>query len=217
MDPRLPLVFTVQLSSEHPLAALARAPTSVLTPDGRTLVFGAASSSSPDGGARNLLVKRLDGTPAVPLAGVANAFSPFISPDGQWLGYFTIDSLFKVGLRGGAPVPLARNLSGGLRGGTWGTDGTVVYSPGFSDGLWRVPASGGTPAPLTRLDDARDERSHRWPSFLPCGCAVLFMTQRVGEDYDDADIEIVSLADGKRTLLVRGGAYPRYAPGGWLL
>ena len=43
------------------------------------------------------------------------------------------------------------------------------------------------------------------------------MTQRVGEDYDDADIEIVSLADGKRTLLVRGGVYPRYAPGGWLL
>lgn len=39
------------------------------------------------------------------------------------------------------------------------------------------------------------------------------MVQHCGRNYDDADIEAVSLDTGRRTLLVRGGAFPRYAEG----
>jgi serine/threonine-protein kinase len=210
-----PLQFTVELSPDRALAT--RLGSNVLfTPDGRTLVFAAAGPAGGDA-FRQLMVNRLDGAPPTAIPGVEIAFSPFVSPDGRWIGYFTSDTLLKVGLQGGAAIPIARGVNIDSRGATWGKDGTIVYAPTIVGGLWRVPASGGDPAPLTRLNDALDERSHRWPSFLPCGCAVLFMTQRLGEDYDDADIEAVSLSDGRRTVLVRGGAYPRYAPGGRLL
>jgi Tol biopolymer transport system component len=208
-----PLQFTVQLSPDRPLAT--RLGSNILiAPDGQSLVYAAGAASNDT--VRQLLVNRVDGSSSTVIPGVPNAFAPFVSPDGQWIGFFASDSLQKVGLRGGAGISLAR---GGIdsRGGTWGADGTIVYSPTFASGLWRVPASGGAAAQLTHLDDSLDERSHRWPSFLPSGREVLFMTQRVGEDYDDADIEVVSLAEGRRKVLVRGGAYPRYAPGGWLL
>jgi serine/threonine-protein kinase len=214
--PSTPLKLTVQVSPGDALATRLGA-NILISPDGKTLVYGTSGSSQAEVGIRRLMVQRLDGSAPATLPGVDNAVAPFFSPDGQWIGYFAADSLMKVGLHGGAAVPVARNTVGGARGGSWARDGTIVFAPGFASGLWRVPADGGTPTPLTQLDAAREERSHRWPSFLPSGKAVLFMTQRVGEDYDNADIEAVSLADGKRTVLVRGGSFPRYAPGGWLL
>ena len=41
-------------------------------------------------------------------------------------------------------------------------------------GLWRVSASGGTPAPLTTPDRAHQEKDHLFPSMLPGGRGVLF-------------------------------------------
>ena len=40
--------------------------------------------------------------------------------------------------------------------------------------LYKVPARGGTPVPITRLDPARRDISHRYPAFLPDGRRFLF-------------------------------------------
>ncbi|MGH9410043.1 MAG: hypothetical protein ACRD1V_11380, partial [Vicinamibacterales bacterium] len=64
------------------------------------------------------------------------------------------------------------------RGGTWLEDGTIVF--GYNDvqmpgSLYRVAARGGTPTPLTTLDTARGEKSHRFPSRVPGGYLLYFV------------------------------------------
>ncbi|HQZ18915.1 MAG TPA: hypothetical protein PLD86_18720, partial [Vicinamibacteria bacterium] len=199
----------VQLAPDEPLAADLGA-NAILSPDGRTVVVVTTTQA---GGTR-LSVRPLDQLDSTPLSGTEDARSPFFSSDGRWIGFETPNRLMKVGVAGGAPVTIAEFGANPGRGATW--SGNQIVFARINTGLFRVSDSGGQPVPLTTLDAANSERSHRWPSFLPGGKAVVFMVQHTGQDYDDASIEAVSLADGRRTVLVRGGAFPRYAAGGYL-
>ena len=120
-----------------------------------------------------------------------------------------------MSVSGGAALTIAEDVSAG-RGGTWGPDDTIVYAPGVStNGLYRVPASGGTPVGLTTFREG--EVSHSWPWFLPNGKAVLFTVQAQGEFMGQGTIEAVLLDSGERKVLHRGGTYPRYLPSGHLV
>jgi hypothetical protein len=59
---------------------------------------------------------------------------------------------------------------------------------------------------LTKLDRERGEATYRWPQVLPGGKSVLFTahTRNVG-GYDEASIEVISLGNGRRKTLLRGG------------
>ena len=105
------------------------------------------------------------------------------------------------------------------RGGAWGPDGTIVFAGTFRTGLESVDAGGGTPAMLTTLDEARHEKSHRWPVFLPGGADMLFLAQtgEASAKDDDSTIEALTLATGKRTRLVAANSSPLYSPAGFLL
>jgi hypothetical protein len=50
-----------------------------------------------------------------------------------------------------------------------GDDDVIVAGQRQSSGLWRVPASGGTPERLTTVTAADDDNDHRWPQVLPRG------------------------------------------------
>jgi serine/threonine-protein kinase len=104
------------------------------------------------------------------------------------------------------------------RGASWGEDDMIVFAPNPSSGLYRVSAAGGEPEPLTTLDEAAGEATHRWPQVLPGGKAVLFTshTQQAG-GFDNATIEVLVLATGERKVLRRGGSYGRYVPSGHLV
>jgi len=60
------------------------------------------------------------------------------------------------------------------RGGAWGADGVILFSPAPTASLMRVSASGGAPVPITKLDPAL-HTSHRWPFFLPDGKHFLYI------------------------------------------
>lgn len=67
------------------------------------------------------------------------------------------------------------------RGGTWGRDGTILYSPNFMGGLMRVAADGsGAPAPATEPEGALS--THRHPAFLPDGSHFVFFASPGGEE-----------------------------------
>ena len=68
----------------------------------------------------------------------------------------------------------------------------IVFSPSSSDPLSQVPASGGTPAPVTKLDPSKLEHSHRWPSFLPDGRHFLYLCRA-----SSTDIIYAASLDGK--------------------
>ena len=115
----------------------------LISPDGETLVFVGATRSGT--ARRQLYRRRLTELHASPMAGTEGAFAPFFKPDGQWVGFFADGKLKKVPITGGAPVELCDADAG--RGGWWGEDGTIVFSPHAEVGtvLHRVPDSGGTP------------------------------------------------------------------------
>ncbi len=176
-----------------------------LSPDGTLAVYAAR-----DGSQTRLHLRRMDQLEATPMTGTEGARSPFFSPDGKWIGFFTNRQLKKVSIAGGAPLTLAE--TGTNRGGTWSTDGVIVFAPDITSGLSRIADTGGTPEPIT--ERGNEERSHRWPWFLPGGKHVLFIVQATGERYDQAGIEIVHIDTGERTALPVEGTYPRYLPTG---
>lgn len=81
-----------------------------------------------------------------------------------------------------------------------------------------MPAAGGEPSLLLKVDEARGERFYRHPAFLPSGKAVLF-TIGVADSYsyDNAQIAALSLETGRKTILLEGGSSARYSPSGHLI
>jgi Tol biopolymer transport system component len=181
----------------------------LLSPDGTRLAFVAAGSDQK----RRIYVRSLDALQATALAGTEGARDPFFSPDGLWIGFFTDGKLKKISVQGGAAVTLCDVVDD--RGGSWGDDGTIAFTPDINGvALSKVSSAGGTPQPLTTLDQRAVEETHRWPQVLPGSKAVLFTSNTHGNNYEDADIVVYSMASGQRKTLQRGGFYARYLPSG---
>src|SRR5579864_1374627 len=134
-----------------------------LSPDGRTAVYVASVN-----GKTALWVRPLDAPSAHPLAGTEGAYFPFWSPDTKSVGFFVAGKLQRVDLAGGAPSTICDVPGGSGRGAAWTDDGRIVLG-GLGAGLFQVPASGGTPSTLTKLDVSHGEASNRWPQLLPGG------------------------------------------------
>jgi serine/threonine-protein kinase len=186
-----------------------------LSPDGARL---AVTLRGADGKVR-LYTRLLHQREAMPLAGTENSRDPFFSPDGQWIGFFADGKLKKIAVDGGAMVTLSNAPN--QRGASWGDDGNIIAALDPGGGLSRVSSAGGTPEPLPMLNPAG--RSHLWPQVLPGAEAVVFTSHsNVGTgNYDNANIDVVSLKTGERKTLHSGGFSARYvatsAGGGYLV
>jgi serine/threonine-protein kinase len=129
---------------------------------------------------------------------------PFLSPDGEWLGFVSERKLKKVPLDGGQPVVICDAPD--PRGASWGEDGTILLAPNNAGGLFRVSASGGALEPVSQPDLSRKEDGHRWPQVIPGGKAALFSVQPQSGREPQRTIEALNLVTGQRKTLVRGGA-----------
>nr|MBA3948942.1 PD40 domain-containing protein [Acidobacteriota bacterium] len=159
----------------------------------------------------------LSHTAPIELAQTAGGTQPFWSPDGTQIAFFADGKLKKIDLQGSPPQAICDAPS--PRGGAWGPDGKIVFSGSFRTGLEIVDAAGGAPSPLTKLDEARHEKSHRWPVFLPGGGHLLFVAQtsEAGAKDDASTIEALSMSTGARTRLIAANSSPLYSPEGYLL
>jgi serine/threonine-protein kinase len=175
----------------------------ILSPDGSRLVYLSRS---------RLFTRRLDQPNATELAGTEGAYDQFFSPDGQWVAFLQARALKKISVQGGSAITLCNGVTG--FGGTWAGDGHIITVFGAGV-LSRIPSAGGAPTPLTEL--APGEVAHRWPQVLPGDRAVLFTAYKSTAGLDGANIEVISLGDGRRKTLHRGGTYGRYLPSGHLV
>src|SRR6202451_4266300 len=155
-----PIELSLWIPPEHPLDTIDGTAVAI-SPDGSRLAYVTRDQGSNAG---KLYVREMDNKDAVLLGGAGAASVPFFSPDSQWIGFFGDGKLKKVSVRGGAPIVLC-DLNG-YRGGSWSEDGTIVFPLQFTSGLYRIPASGGTPEALTHLDTQRGDITQRWPQLL---------------------------------------------------
>jgi serine/threonine protein kinase/Tol biopolymer transport system component len=177
----------------------------VLSPDGRKTAFGAGGK---------LWVGSLSTGAMTPLDGTDAGTFPFWSPDSRVVGFFSDGKLRVVEATGG-PVRAIANAPN-ARGGTWGSRGTIVFSPDFRSGLFRVSPSGGPAAQITHLESGK-HTTHRWPSFLPDGEHVLYLAANHQDPRgEDSGIYVARVVGGAPRRLLSSYGSAQYASG-WLL
>jgi Tol biopolymer transport system component len=184
-----------------------------VSPDGRQVVF---LGTSP-GGDRQLWLRPLDSTEARPLPGTLGAGGGFFwSPDGTELAFPAEGELRKVALSSGTVQRLCKLPQITFDGGTWSTNGTIVFDDGGPNArLYSVPESGGEARPFLTLDESRGDRAHRWPQFLPDGRHLLFVVGGAGEQ---TGLYATSLDSPNEQRRIRpGNARYQYVPPGYLL
>jgi len=182
-----------------------------VSPDGRSIVFGVTGSQGGD----RLWIRPLDG-PARSLPGTEGGMRPFWSPDSKSIGFFTTSEMRRIDIAGGPPLTIATVRS--PRGGAWGADDTIVYAPSASGPLYRVAVGGGEPEPVTELNAAPREASHRYPHFLPDRRRFLYLALdeqgAVGTgDESQHRLMVGSLDDDLARQLMRGASNAVYAAG----
>jgi serine/threonine-protein kinase len=200
----------LRIAHQSPTPVRDTACAMAFSPDGRSLVFSAERE-----GRVRLYVRRLDQLDAIPIAGTEGASSPFFSPDGQSLGFYADSALRKVPVGGGPVVELCKTDL--VFGASWSHKDQIVFANARS-GLWQVPAAGGTPAAVTKLQSDAGEVSHRLPQVLPDGETVLFTVTNTGfPSWDDTLVVAQSLTTGTRKVLIEGAADARFVSTGHLV
>jgi len=174
----------------------------VLSPDGTRIVF----SSGPGG---RLMVRALDSLSAENLPGTEGGYSPFWSPDENWIGFFAAGHLKKVSPGGGPAITITDVDSyAGVGMGTWSRNGVILYSPSGFSPMLQVAAAGGRPT-LTRFGPARA------PWALPDGKHFLFTVDAAAAGNNG--IFVGSFDPAGRLRLLPEGHSPEYSDSGYLL
>ena len=198
--------LTVTLPVSDELSFFGSRPGAAISADGETLVYTATRD-----GVRQIYRRPLNQLDATPIPRTEGAGSPFLSPDGEWLGFEVDDELKRVSLAGG---PLATLYDGPLQptDASWGTNDTIVFGVN-TDGnpIIGVPATGGVSEPVTTLEEG--ELDHRHPALLPGGTALLFTvaSQSAGDR-----IAVQLLNSAERRFLLEGSG-PRYISSGHMV
>jgi Tol biopolymer transport system component/tRNA A-37 threonylcarbamoyl transferase component Bud32 len=175
-----------------------------VSPDGQTAAFVATL-----GGRSALWVRTLDGTVVRPLLGTEGAYSPFWSPDSKSIAFFAEGKLRRIDLTGLTATTIC-DTPGPGRGGTWTSDGRILFAA-LATAILQVPALGGMPSPLTKLDAANGDAAHYWPQVLPGG-NFLYLAQSAKPD--GSGIYAASLANpNQRVALETTDTNAIYASG----
>jgi eukaryotic-like serine/threonine-protein kinase len=143
-----------------------------ISPDGKMAAYTASVN-----GKAGLWVRPLNGSAATLLQGTENGGQPRWSPDSKSIAFVSSGGyLHRVNLDGGMPVGICNPVAA-MRVGTWGSDGYILFTGLLSgrDGVYRVPASGGTASLLIAPDVSRGEIYFRWPQVLPRGRFLYFV------------------------------------------
>ena len=179
-----------------------------ITPDGSRVVYR---------GNNQLLVRALNRLEPTVLSGLGAPRGVFVSPDGQWVGFFDTVTMKKVAITGGPPVTVC-TIEGVPRGATWSEDGTIIFATSSpATGLQRVSAARGEPIVLTKPDRERGEADHMWPEMLPGSGAVLFTITPAGGSIVNSKVAVLDLQTGTSKVLIHGGSHAHYLTTGHLV
>jgi len=190
-----------------------------LSPNGRYLVYAAS-----DGETTRLYRRPMNQDQATLIPGTDGGLMPFFSPDSRSVGFVvggigtpTAVELKRVPVDGGEVRTIAASGSGPviLAASSWTEDDTILVTA--QDGIYVVPATGGSLARLTQVEPAKGEQLHGYAQMLPAGRAVLFNVRTEGQVPSDWTIVVQSLEGGERQTVAVGGSDPRYLSSGHIV
>jgi serine/threonine protein kinase len=140
---------------------------------------------------------------ALLVEGSEDARTPFFSPDGARLGFWSRGALRSTPTTGGPLTEIAR--MGAVNGADWITDDVIVAS-GRVTPLMRIDVASGTITPLT---ETAETGYHENPEGVAAGAFVLFD--------DSTRLHAVRMSDGEVTPLDLDGEAPRWSSTGHLI
>jgi Tol biopolymer transport system component len=166
-----------------------------VSPDGTRLAFVTIAGD----GRTTLSVRSLDTRGTQQIADSDGAAYPFWSPDSSKVAFFSAGQLKVADLSTGTTEKLCEAPIG--RGGSWNTDGVILFAPMVDAPISRVSERGGRPQPVTTIPPGSG-KSHRWPVFLPDNKHFLFL-EEWGEISDPRPVGIYAASiDGGESRLV---------------
>jgi Tol biopolymer transport system component len=181
-----------------------------ISPDGKQLVSAVRDNK----GRVVLWLRALDDLgEGRSLPGTEGAGQPFWAPDSSAIGFFASGKLKRINVQGNSLQTLCDASRG--RGGAWSASGVILFTPATASTLYQIPASGGTPKPVTQLDKSRGENSHRWPKFLPDGKHFLFFLRSFQPEF--SGIYVSALGSKEYHLLIKTSFGASFVPGGNIL
>ena len=188
-----------------------------ITRDGQRVAF----VSSDGNGQPRIYTRRLDESELSELDGTEEARQIFFSPDGRWIAFYARGGFFKVRVDAGEPVRLADASTS--EGGYWLDDGTILFTPAWNSGLFRIDEDGGEPEPFL-IPDRTSSYAITWPSVLPGGREMLFSRWGSGSaqavmrlDLTDMTESVVVPGHWRRSRFVSSGHIVFAGDGGDIL
>ncbi len=204
-----PLVkFSVMRPGGQELMSTEAGPAFALSPDGTRVVY-----VGPRAGGVQLWERSFDRLDASPLRNTAESCCPTYSPDGSSIAFLTSSLELKIlDLSGSLDRTVADSglIEHELYGGSldWGDDGYLYVAT--TNGLARVPATGGELGLVTQLDPSRRDRVHAWADVLPKGngALVTVIPQAIG-DQTEYMVGVADFETGDVRVFAQG-VYARY-------
>ena len=139
-----------------------------------------------------------------------NTAVPFFSPDGHWVGYWSMtdSKMKKVSVNGGVPEPLCdTDPSAQVLDASWSADDRIVYSQS-GKGILSVSSSGGIPETLIQ----NEKEMLFGPRLLPDGKSVIYTFGS-----DPYQVAVQSIQSNQRKVLLNPGDTARYLPTGHIV
>jgi hypothetical protein len=187
-----------------------------ITRDGRQIVYKGTGTNG-----NQLFVRALDQLEPTPLIGLGTPKGPFLSPDGQWIGFVDIGFLRRTqeGEHHGrsGPFPSAASTVKS-RGATWSDDGSIIFATSLpSTGLQRVSSAGGEPTVLTTPDGSAGKAITSGRNSCPAAGRCCLRSRRRREGSRRQQVAVLDLRTGAQKTLLRDGSQAQFVPSGHLV
>ena len=202
--------FHVNLPPGAPMSFESIAPFGIsqtslaLSPDGNHLVYVALINNS-----RKLFLRSLDDFDAHPIEDTEGAYHPFFSPDGQSIGFFSGSQLKRVSIREGTTETLCE--ANQPLGAVWTSDNRIVFANDEGAHLSWISAFGGIAKKFEIQEITGGVQGFIDPYLLPDQKHLL-----VYSNWPRA-IKVISLENGKQTVLLKEGSSPKYIKTGHIV
>ncbi len=182
-----------------------------ISPDGSRIAFNCGQAGA---AAQAFYLRSLGELESQRVKETRSGGASFFSPDGRWVGFFQSlppAAMYKVARSGDTPVRICPVEA--FMGATWADGDTIYWINQNVNELMSVPAAGGEPKSVTKVDFAKNERIYRYPCAVPGGHILFTATTADTATFDDARIMAFSPRTGEKKVLLEGGTYPRYSSG----